>query len=95
MLIDIIGYIGLAGVVICWIPQSIETVRAGRCPINLIFLMLMVVGSVCLTIYAIAKNDIVFSVLNSLTTVGALINLYYKFFPRSDVQPERAHESSR
>ncbi|HEX9007274.1 MAG TPA: lipid-A-disaccharide synthase N-terminal domain-containing protein [Bacteroidota bacterium] len=82
-LIELIGYIGLAGVVICWIPQSIETIRAGRCTVNLTFLILMVVGSVCLTIYAIAKNDLVFSILNSLTTVGALINLYYKLFPRS------------
>lgn len=94
-LIEIIGYIGLAGVVICWVPQSVETIRAGRCLINLIFLILMVIGSICLTIYAIAKNDIVFSVLNSLTTIGALINLYYKFFPRSGVQVERARQSSR
>ncbi len=86
MLIELIGYIGLAGVVICWIPQSVETIRAGRCAVNLIFLILMVVGSVCLTIYAIAKNDVVFSILNSLTTVGALINLYYKLFPRSGMQ---------
>ncbi len=82
MLIDLIGYIGLAGVVICWVPQSVETVRAGRCPVNLVFLILMVAGSICLTIYAIAKSDVVFSVLNSLTTIGALINLYYKLYPR-------------
>lgn len=83
MLIEVIGYIGLAGVVICWIPQSVETVRAGRCAVNLFFLILMVIGSVCLTIYAVAKNDLVFSILNSLTTIGALVNLFYKLFPRT------------
>ncbi len=82
MFIELIGYLGLAGVVICWIPQSVETISAGRCSVNLAFLILMVVGSICLTIYAIARNDIVFTVLNSLTTIGALINLYYKLFPR-------------
>lgn len=78
-----IGYIGLLLVAICWIPQSLETFRAGKCGVNLHFLILSTLGSVCLTIYAVARNDVVFSVLNTLTAIGAIINLYYKFFPRT------------
>ena len=77
-----IGYSGLVLVAICWVPQSIETIRAGRCGVNLIFLLLSALGSLCLTVYAIARNDVVFSILNTLTAIGALINLLYKLHPR-------------
>ncbi|HEY4613287.1 MAG TPA: PQ-loop domain-containing transporter [Bacteroidota bacterium] len=77
-----IGYIGLALVVACWIPQSVETVKLGRCPIHLWFLILNVVGSACLTIYAIWVNDVIFAILNGFITCGSTLNLYYKLFPR-------------
>jgi lipid-A-disaccharide synthase-like uncharacterized protein len=79
---SIIGYIGLGAIAVCWVPQSLETIRAGRCSVNLLFLILTVLGSICLTLYAIEKADMVFSVLNTLTALGGLINLYYKLFPR-------------
>lgn len=78
-----LGYLGLFLVAICWLPQTIETIRAGKCGANTLFLLLSAVGSVCLVIYAIGRDDIIFSVLNSLTTLGAVINLYYKLSPRS------------
>jgi len=78
-----LGYLGLFLVAICWLPQTIETIRAGKCGANTLFLILSAVGSICLVIYAIGRDDIIFSVLNSLTTMGALINLYYKLSPRS------------
>ena len=77
-----IGYIGLALVVTCWIPQSVETIKLGRCPINLWFLILNVVGSACLTYYAIGLGDSIFGILNGFITLGSLLNLYYKLFPR-------------
>ena len=77
-----IGYLGLILVAICWVPQTFETVRAGRCGANLLFLVLSALGSICLIVYAFARNDVVFSVLNTLTAAGAIINLYYKSFPR-------------
>lgn len=78
-----LGYLGLFLVAICWLPQTIETIRGGKCGANTLFLLLSAVGSVCLVIYAIGRDDIIFSVLNSLTTLGAVINLYYKLSPRS------------
>jgi lipid-A-disaccharide synthase-like uncharacterized protein len=79
-----VGYVGLVALVLCWIPQSLETIKLGRCPINLGFLVLSSIGSVSLAIYALSLGDPVFSILNTLTLVGALINVYYKLFPRKD-----------
>ncbi len=76
------GYIGLTALALCWIPQSVETIRLGRCQVNLAFLILSAVGSLSLAIYAISIDDLVFTLLNTLTTIGALINVYYKIFPR-------------
>ncbi len=78
----IIGYLGLALVAICWLPQTIETIKLGQCGANTQFLVLSALGSVCLTVYAIDRGDVVFSVLNSLTALGGGINLYYKIWPR-------------
>ncbi len=76
------GYVGLVALALCWIPQSLETIRLGYCPVNLTFLLLSAVGSLSLAIYAMSLGDPVFSILNVLTTIGALLNLYYKLLPR-------------
>ena len=49
---------------------------------NLYFLILGSLGNLCLVVYALSIGDTVFSILNALTTIGSLFNLYYKFFPR-------------
>ena len=82
MIFQWIGYLGLAALVLCWIPQSIETIKLGRCPVNLTFLVLSSVGSLSLALYALSLGDPVFSVLNIVTTAGAALNIYYKLFPR-------------
>ncbi|HXG01539.1 MAG TPA: lipid-A-disaccharide synthase N-terminal domain-containing protein [Bacteroidota bacterium] len=82
-----IGLIGVIAFALAWIPQSLETIRAGRCDVNLAFLLLAAVGSLSLMLYAFLKGDIVFSAVNLLTTLGALINVVYKLFPRSDNSP--------
>ncbi len=84
MTLQWLGYVGLIALVLCWIPQSIETVRLGRCPVNLTFLVLSSLGSFCLAIYALSLGDPVFTVLNILTTLGALLNIYYRIFPRKN-----------
>jgi lipid-A-disaccharide synthase-like uncharacterized protein len=77
-----IGYVGLAAFGLAWIPQSLETVKAGRCGANLSFLLLGALGSISMMSYAIFRGEQVFILVNVLTTSGALINAYYKFFPR-------------
>lgn len=78
-----IGYVGLISFALAWIPQCIDTVRAGHCPANRSFLLLAAIGSVSLTAYAVADGNLVFSALNALTTLGASLNLYYSVFPRA------------
>lgn len=77
-----LGYVGLAAFALAWVPQSWETVRSGRCNVNLPFLLLSGAGSLALTLYAAARHDAVFSTLNALTTLGALLNAYFRLFPR-------------
>lgn len=77
---NLIGLIGLLAIVACWIPQTIEVFKTGRANMKLSFLILYLVGSVALTIYAL--GDIIFVTLNLLTTAGSAINLYYKMFPK-------------
>ena len=78
-----IGYVGLVAFALAWIPQCWDTVRAGRCAANQVFLLLAAIGSLSLTAYAFAERDPVFSSLNALTTLGASVNLYYSLFPRA------------
>lgn len=77
-----IGYMGLTALTLCWIPQSIETIKRGRCPVNLTFLILSSAGSFTLVLYAWSLGDPVFTILNLLTTLGAALNVFYKVFPR-------------
>lgn len=77
-----IGYAGLIALALCWIPQSIETIKQGRAPMNLTFLILSSVGSFTLVVYAWSLGDPVFTILNTLTTLGAALNVFYKVFPR-------------
>ncbi|MGB9773823.1 MAG: lipid-A-disaccharide synthase N-terminal domain-containing protein [Bacteroidota bacterium] len=79
----IIGTIGLIAIAACWIPQTIETVRAKRTDVKLSFLLLYLVGSLSLTVYALLIHDVIFIVLNSIATIESGVNLYYKAFPRA------------
>jgi MtN3 and saliva related transmembrane protein len=78
-----IGYTGLTALAVCWIPQSIDTLRNGRCDVNLGFLILSALGSAALALYAVLRQDTVFTLVNILTTSGALLNLYFKLRPRT------------
>ena len=49
---------------------------------NFTFLILSAIGSTSLAFYAFSINDTVFTILNALTTTGAMINIYYKVSPR-------------
>ncbi len=76
----LIGLIGLLAIVACWIPQTLEVLKTGRANMKLSFLILYLLGSIALTIYAL--GDAIFVTLNLLTTVGSAINLYYKLLPK-------------
>lgn len=77
-----LGFVGLSAFALAWIPQSLATIRAGRCPVRRGFLALAGVGSLSMGLYAVQRGDPVFSSLNAITTLGAVVNLYYNLFPR-------------
>ena len=81
----IIGLIGLLAIVACWIPQTLEVVRTKHSQMKLSFLLLYFAGSIALTIYAI--GDSIFVILNLLTTIGSVMNLYFKIFSRNPELP--------
>jgi uncharacterized protein with PQ loop repeat len=80
---EYIGYLGLISLTISWLPQSIETIKQGKSGINIMFLVLVGLGSTCLGIYAMSIGNTVFSILNFISTTGALLNIYYKIFQRN------------
>ena len=80
--IEILGWTGFSVLIMAWIPQTIDTIKAGRTDMNLAFILMYVISSLLLTVYSILENDPVFIALNALLTVGSGINLLYKLFPR-------------
>lgn len=83
---EYIGVTGLLALAIGWIPQTVQTIKEKNCSINLFFLILNLIGSISLTIYAVSLHDSVFTILNSMTSLGALINLYYKLNSAKEVK---------
>ncbi len=72
------GIIGLTALALGWVPQTLQTIREKECRVNTNFLILNFIGSVSLTVYAVYLGDVIFSVLNSMTSIGAVINIFYK-----------------
>ncbi|MDE2490810.1 MAG: lipid-A-disaccharide synthase N-terminal domain-containing protein [Elusimicrobia bacterium] len=85
-----IGYVGVVAFALAWVPQSLETIAAGVCEVNPVFLALSALGSFALALYAFLSRDAVFAILNTLTTVGALVNVCYRIFPRAAGTPAAA-----
>jgi len=89
---EALGLIGLIAIVICWVPQTYESIKRGYTNMNLYFLLIYFIGSLSLTIYAL--GNFVFFTLNFLASVGSLINLYFKFFPRVKLNAKTVDEDS-
>ncbi len=79
---ELIGWAGFLLLVAAWVPQTIDTIKAGKTDVNMVFIILYVISSALLTIYAVINVDYVFIALNGLLTIGSGINLFYKLKPR-------------
>ncbi len=73
-----VGYIGLITLAASWVPQTIETIKVKFCKVNGYFLLLNSIGSLSLMLYSFFLGDLIFSILNSMTSIGAIINIFYK-----------------
>ncbi|MDX2128422.1 MAG: hypothetical protein SFU91_05240 [Chloroherpetonaceae bacterium] len=83
MTLNIFGWLGMGFIMLCWVPQTIQTFKEGRCSVNRGFLYLTLLGSVSLTIHAISLGDVPFILLNSWATTGSGVNLYFSLFPKN------------
>ncbi len=80
--VEILGWAGFGILIMAWIPQTWDTIKAGKTPITIGFILLYASSSLMLTIYSFITDDIIFTALNGILTLGSGINLYYKLFPR-------------
>ena len=80
--VEFLGWVGFVLLVTAWVPQTIDTIKAGKTDINIMFIILYVASSALLSVYAFLNTDYVFIALNGLLTLGSGINLFYKLKPR-------------
>lgn len=73
-----IGLLGMLLLVSSWVPQTVETVKTKKCPLNFRFVITYVIASFLLTAYSYIIGDWVFLTLNGLATLQSAINLYVK-----------------
>ena len=74
----VIGLLGMLLLVGAWIPQTIETIRTRRCPLNMQFIVIYVTASTLLTLYAYFQRDWIFFTLNFLAALQSAVNLTVK-----------------
>lgn len=82
--VELLGWTGFAILILAWIPQTYDTIKAGKTDINMAFIIMYVSSSLLLTIYSVLEDDAVFIALNAMLTIGSGINLFYKLFPRTN-----------
>jgi MtN3 and saliva related transmembrane protein len=75
---SMIGLIGMLLLVGSWIPQTVETIKTRKCPLNLQFILIYVTASTLLTLYAYFQRDWIFFTLNFLAAFQSAINLAVK-----------------
>jgi MtN3 and saliva related transmembrane protein len=77
---NLIGLLGMIILVSSWVPQTFETIKSKKCPLNINFILLYTFSSLLLTIYSLLIKDIIFLILNFLAFLQSFINLYIKLF---------------
>ena len=80
---DLLGVGGFIFLSICWIPETIATIKRGNIAIKKSFLVLYLMGSVMLLFQAVGINNIPLIFLNSFTSLTSSINLYFGLFPKN------------
>ena len=77
--VEMVGLLGMLMLVGSWIPQTAETLKTKKCPLNMKFILIYFTASTPLTIYAyLPPRDWIFTALNGLAALQSGINLYVK-----------------
>ena len=74
----LLGVVGLLCILVAWVPETLETIKAKKCRLNIKFVEIYVSGALLLTVYSLQIGDLIFLALNSGAAVMGVINLYYK-----------------
>ena len=74
---EIFGMLGLALIVIAWLPGIVETIRTKQPGMKKRFMLLYFLGSASLAYYAVLLNSMPFLTLNALAAAVPLIHLYF------------------
>lgn len=75
--IALMGTIGVAAIAFSWIPQTLEVIKNKKTDMELKFIIIYSIGSLLLLIYSVLIHDLIFTVLNFITTVLAGLNLFF------------------
>ncbi len=69
---EVIGLLGMLLLVSAWVPpQTWETVKTRKCPLNMKFIVIYVTAATLLTIYSWIIGDWIFFTLNFLSLFRA------------------------
>jgi uncharacterized protein with PQ loop repeat len=78
-IIMIIGAIGLILLAIGWLSEIGKIIKEKKGKLDLKFAVLYTIGSLCLVIYSIQVNNIIFIILNGIVMLLSLTSLVYSF----------------
>ncbi len=78
-----VGLLGMVLLVGSWIPQTVETIRSRKCPMNLGFIVVYVIAAILLTVYSYMRRDWIFFTLNFLAALQSSVNMVVKFMEKS------------
>ncbi|AMQ19270.1 hypothetical protein [Thermococcus peptonophilus] len=79
---EVIGLLGMLLLVSAWVPQTWETVKTRKCPLNMKFIVIYVTAATLLTIYSWIIGDWIFFTLNFLSAFQSAINLAVKLMEK-------------
>ncbi len=73
----LVGLAGLVLLLIAWVPETIKTIQQKKSTVELKFSAVYALGSASLMTYAYLLGDWIFTTLNLLTMLMALMNAHY------------------
>ncbi len=74
---ELFGVIGLLILTASWFSEAYQTVKENKAKVPITFACLYLVASALLAYHAFSINDSIFVILNVITGLIALMNIYY------------------
>ncbi len=84
---EIFGLLGLILLLSSWLTEAFQTIKSQMSKVPVEFAFLYFIASVCLAYHAFLLNDSIFLILNLITGLIGVLNLYYVFFGKKQNSP--------